>query len=114
MEPNTTSMQEKICLVTGATSGIGLVSARELARMGARVVIVGRNRAKTEAALAQIRAEAGSQEVEALLADLSNQQQVRELVAYGTINDKGEVLLGRNGESEKQAAANETTARDPL
>jgi hypothetical protein len=41
-------------------------------------------------------------------------QQVQELVASGAINDKGEVLLGRNGEFEKQAAAKETTARDPL
>ena len=38
-------MSGKVCLVTGATSGIGLVAARELARQGALVVIVGRNKA---------------------------------------------------------------------
>ena len=39
-------MSEKICLVTGATAGIGRVTALELAHMGANVVIVGRNPAK--------------------------------------------------------------------
>ena len=36
-------MQGKICLVTGATSGIGLVTAQALAQQGATVVLVGRN-----------------------------------------------------------------------
>jgi NAD(P)-dependent dehydrogenase (short-subunit alcohol dehydrogenase family) len=72
-------MAGKVCLVTGATSGIGLVTARELARKGACVVLVGRNPAKCDAALRQIRAETSNQQVEALLADLSVQQQVRDL-----------------------------------
>ena len=79
MEPITTSMQGKVCLVTGATNGIGLVTARELARRGAQVVLVGRNLARCEAAVAQIRERSGNQQVEALLADLASQQQVREL-----------------------------------
>jgi NAD(P)-dependent dehydrogenase (short-subunit alcohol dehydrogenase family) len=73
------SMSGKVCLVTGATSGIGLVTARELARRGARVVLVGRNPVRTEAAVAQIRAEAGGPDVESLLADLSSQEQIRDL-----------------------------------
>jgi len=44
-----TSLQGKICLVTGSTSGIGKVTARELANKGATVVLVSRNRAKGEA-----------------------------------------------------------------
>ena len=36
-------MQGKVCMVTGATSGIGLVTALALAQQGATVVIVGRN-----------------------------------------------------------------------
>jgi NAD(P)-dependent dehydrogenase (short-subunit alcohol dehydrogenase family) len=72
-------MEGKVCLVTGATSGIGLVTALELARQGACVVLVGRSHQKLDAALQQIRAETGSQQVEALLADLSVQQQVRDL-----------------------------------
>src|SRR5258708_3978113 len=77
--PNSSSMSGKVCLVTGATSGIGLVAARELARQGALVVIVGRNKSRTDAALTRIRAESGNQEVTSLLADLSLQGQVREL-----------------------------------
>jgi NAD(P)-dependent dehydrogenase (short-subunit alcohol dehydrogenase family) len=79
MEPAATPLRGKTVLITGATSGIGLVTARELARQGARVVLVGRSRQKCDAALAQIQAQTGSREAEALLADLSAQQQVRDL-----------------------------------
>jgi NAD(P)-dependent dehydrogenase (short-subunit alcohol dehydrogenase family) len=79
MAPNLPTMQGKTCLVTGATSGIGLVTATELARRGARVVLVGRSPAKCEAALARIRAETGGSDVEVLQADLSSQRQVRDL-----------------------------------
>ena len=50
-------MQGKVCLVTGATSGIGQVTATELARRGAHVVIVGRSAQKCEATQQQIRSE---------------------------------------------------------
>jgi len=79
MEPMATSMQGKTCLITGATSGIGLIAARELARQGARVLLVGRDQARTNAVLKQIQADTGNREVEALLADLSSQEQVRGL-----------------------------------
>ena len=52
-------MQGKVCLVTGATSGIGQVTATELARRGAQVVIVGRSALKCAATERQIRAETG-------------------------------------------------------
>ena len=74
MEPAATPLRGKTVLITGATSGIGLVTARELARQGARVVLVGRSREKCDAAIAQIQAQTGSREAEALLADLSVQQ----------------------------------------
>jgi NAD(P)-dependent dehydrogenase (short-subunit alcohol dehydrogenase family) len=93
-----TSMQGKVCLVTGATSGIGLVTARELAWRGARVVLVGRNRTRTDAALAQIRAQTGSSEVEALLADLSAQQQVRDLARqFQELHTRLDVLVNNAG-----------------
>ena len=74
-------MEGKICLVTGGSDGIGYVAARELARKGARVVLVGRNAAKTDDAVRRIITETGNQEVERLLADLSSQQEVRRLAA---------------------------------
>src|SRR5205807_4447530 len=79
VQPISTTMQGKVCLITGATSGIGLVTARELARQGAHVVLVGRNKTKTDAVVAQIQSETGNREVEALLADLSSQEHIHEL-----------------------------------
>jgi NAD(P)-dependent dehydrogenase (short-subunit alcohol dehydrogenase family) len=70
-------MHGKICLVTGATDGVGLVTARVLAERGATVVGVGRDPAKIQATLTQIGKTAGS--VEFLTADLSSQAQVRAL-----------------------------------
>jgi NAD(P)-dependent dehydrogenase (short-subunit alcohol dehydrogenase family) len=72
-------MRGKVCLVTGATSGIGLVAARELARLGAHVVLVGRDPERSAAAIAQIQQQTGSRAVEVLMADLSRQDQVRQL-----------------------------------
>jgi NAD(P)-dependent dehydrogenase (short-subunit alcohol dehydrogenase family) len=71
-------MEGKVCLVTGATSGIGKVCARELAARGARVILVGRNPEKTLAVTQEIQSQTDGQ-VEYLLADLSDQSQVRQL-----------------------------------
>jgi NAD(P)-dependent dehydrogenase (short-subunit alcohol dehydrogenase family) len=79
MTDSTRSMDGKTCLVTGATSGIGEVAALELARKGARVVLVGRSREKAEATADRIRREADNPSVEYLLADLSSQAEVRRL-----------------------------------
>lgn len=72
-------MQGKVCLVTGATAGIGAVTARELARMGATVVGVGRNPVKCASVSESIRIETGNAQVEYFSADLSSQAQVRQL-----------------------------------
>jgi NAD(P)-dependent dehydrogenase (short-subunit alcohol dehydrogenase family) len=74
-----TPLSGKICLVTGATAGIGLVTATALAALGAEVIISGRNRQKTEATLRQIQTQTGNESVHSLLADFSNLRQVREL-----------------------------------
>ena len=75
------SMQGKICLVTGSSSGIGKVTARELARMGATVVMVCRDRAKGEAAQAEIKTTSGNEQVDLLLADLALLADVRRIAA---------------------------------
>jgi len=72
-------MTGKICLVTGSTNGIGKSTAIELARMGATVVIIGRDAQKTSEVVKEIRAASGNPHVDSLLADLSSQQEVRRL-----------------------------------
>ena len=79
MAAPTLSMQGKICLITGATSGIGLVTARALAQQGATVVLVGRNPERTTATVSRIRQETGNPHIECLMADLSAQTQVHQL-----------------------------------
>ena len=75
------TIEGKTCLITGGSDGIGYAAARELARLGARVVIVGRNAAKTDDAVRRITAETGNPAVDRLLADLSSQREVRRLAA---------------------------------
>jgi retinol dehydrogenase-12 len=72
-------MSERVCVVTGATSGIGFVTARELARQGATVVVVGHDPRRTLEATERIRREAGSAQVEGITADLSLQREIRTL-----------------------------------
>ena len=73
------SMSGKICIVTGANSGIGKETALGLAQMGARVITVCRNAEKGKAALEEIRRESGSSQVDLLIADMSSQASVRAL-----------------------------------
>jgi retinol dehydrogenase-12 len=70
-------LQHQIILVTGATSGLGKVTATELAKMGAHVVILARNAEKAEATRSEIIAAAGHSRVDVLLADLADLKQVR-------------------------------------
>jgi short-subunit dehydrogenase len=72
-------MGEKVCLITGATSGIGKATAMGLASMGASVVMVGRDRGRGEAAMADIKEKSGNASVDLMLADLSSQEQIRRL-----------------------------------
>ncbi|HWI52612.1 MAG TPA: SDR family NAD(P)-dependent oxidoreductase, partial [Symbiobacteriaceae bacterium] len=71
----------KICIVTGGTGGIGKATAAALATQGATVAVVGRNRAKAEAAVSDIRRAAGSQAVDLLLCDFGSLASVRGLAA---------------------------------
>jgi NAD(P)-dependent dehydrogenase (short-subunit alcohol dehydrogenase family) len=75
------TLSGKVVLLTGGTSGIGKVAARELARREATVVVVGRDRARCEQTVAELRAETGSECVSFLEGDLSAQAEVRRVAA---------------------------------
>lgn len=69
----------KTVLVTGATSGIGLEASVTLARREARVLMVGRDRARTDAAVAAVVARSGTKDVQSLLCDFSSEAEIRKL-----------------------------------
>ncbi len=71
------SIAGKVCLITGGTGGIGLAAARALAREGAELVLVGRERARGEAAVATIERETDGASVSFMSADLSSQADTR-------------------------------------
>ena len=72
-------LEGRTCLVTGATSGIGQETALGLAREGARVLIVGRDPARAEAARSDISARSGSSRIEVLRADLASLSEIAKL-----------------------------------
>jgi NAD(P)-dependent dehydrogenase (short-subunit alcohol dehydrogenase family) len=74
-------MNDKICLVTGANSGIGKVTAKALAAGGATVIMVCRNRDKGEAARDEIVSKTRNENVDLMIADLSELKQIRRLAA---------------------------------
>ena len=78
----TTSMQGKVCMVTGANSGIGKATALALAQMGATVVMVCRDRARGEEARREITTKSSHNAADLLQADLSSQQSIRQLVEH--------------------------------
>lgn len=78
---DTWDVADKVVLVTGATSGIGLEAARELARRGARVVMAGRDAERIEEARGRVVGRATEARVDTVLADLASQAQVREMAS---------------------------------
>src|SRR5271170_6566407 len=76
-------IEGKVCLITGASSGIGKFTAMGVAKMGARVVMASRDRARGEAARDQIIKSSGakSENVDLIVADLSSLDSVRGLAS---------------------------------
>ncbi len=74
-----TSMQGKVCIVTGANSGIGKATALGLAQMGATVVMVCRNQSKGEEAQNEIKEKSENDAIDLMLADLSSQESIYRL-----------------------------------
>jgi NAD(P)-dependent dehydrogenase (short-subunit alcohol dehydrogenase family) len=104
MNAENTTMDGKICMITGATSGIGYVTAREIARQGATLVIVGRNEQKCVETVNTIKQQTGNEAVEWMLADLSVQQDIHRLADLFTsrysrldvlVNNAGALFMQR-------------------
>jgi NAD(P)-dependent dehydrogenase (short-subunit alcohol dehydrogenase family) len=91
-------MGGKTCVITGATSGIGFMAAVGLAAAGARLVLVGRDRQRGEAALARLKREAPTAKIEIHYADLTRLDEVRRLASMldGTLM-RIDVLLNNAG-----------------
>ena len=87
----------KVCIVTGATSGIGLVTAETLATKGARVILVGRDRARANEALARIKRRVAGAAIESEIADLSRLDEVRSLGARLAALPRIDVLINNAG-----------------
>ena len=97
-------MQGKTVLVTGATNGIGLVTARELARLGAQVTLLSRDPARCAAVAQVIKNETGSP-VEFIAADLSTLSGIMQAAAafkqrhtrlHVLVNNAGALFFRRN------------------
>jgi len=104
-----TSMQGKVCVVTGANSGIGKATAMGLAQMGATVVMVCRDQAKGEEAQNEIKEKSGNDAIDLMLADLTSQASIRQLAeniqqryqqVHVLINNAGGVNLTRRETSD--------------
>lgn len=80
MRPTLLPLEEQVMVITGASSGIGLVTARAAARRGARVVLVARNRHDLDAAVEQIRGE-GGRALQAV-ADVADEQAVEGVASF--------------------------------
>ena len=106
-----TSLNGKNALITGATNGIGLEAAVVLAEAGAKLTIVGRDQARTEAALAEIKSRSGAVSVDFLLCDFSSQESIRKLAAdYRASHTKLELLVNNAGLQDRQLLLDATAS----
>jgi NAD(P)-dependent dehydrogenase (short-subunit alcohol dehydrogenase family) len=77
---NSEIIKGKICMITGANSGIGKATAIGLAKLGAKIVMVCRNKNRGEKALEDIKKECNNGTIDLMIADLSTQKAIHQLV----------------------------------
>jgi len=91
-------MTGKVCIVTGANTGIGKETALELAKLGATVVMVCRDRHRGEEALREIKQKSGNDNVALMLCDLSSQRSIRQFATdFMYKHDRLDVLVNNAG-----------------
>lgn len=92
------TMKGKTVVITGATSGIGLEAAKQLAKLGARLIMVGRDATKGKAALAAVQEGAPQAQVEEILGDLGVHGEVRRIgKEIGAATKRIDVLMNNAG-----------------
>jgi NAD(P)-dependent dehydrogenase (short-subunit alcohol dehydrogenase family) len=91
-------MEGKVCVVTGATGGIGRATARGLAERGATVLLVARDAARGAALREEIARGAGNERVHLFRADLSSREQVRAVAGeIAAAHPRVDVLVNNAG-----------------
>lgn len=90
IENHSRDMTGKVVIITGTTSGTGFVCAREVAKKGARVVLLNRESDRSKDALQQLQAAVPDGQFEAIACDLQSFDSVKN--AIGTIRSKYEVI----------------------
>jgi len=97
-------MKGRICMITGANSGIGRATALGLAEMGATIIMICRDKNRGENAQSEIIEQTGNKSVDLFICDLSSQQSIRDFVSefkqkyqnlHVLINNAGVVLRHR-------------------
>ncbi len=89
---------ERICLITGANSGLGKAAAKELARLGAKLILVCRNHVRGEKALKDIVESSGNKQVHLYIADLSSQNSILDLTEKLKSNyERIDILINNAG-----------------
>jgi NAD(P)-dependent dehydrogenase (short-subunit alcohol dehydrogenase family) len=108
------AIADQTALVTGATDGVGKLVARELARSGARVLLHGRNQAKGDAVLAEIRGAVPNAKLDFVCADLASLLAVRDLAAQvQSKTDRLDLLVNNAGiGSKSRGVSGRETSRD--
>jgi retinol dehydrogenase-14 len=96
--PSPPDLRGRTALITGANAGIGLEASVSIARMGAEVVMVARDRGKGEAALREVQERSGSRNVSLLLCDLGSLASVRALAeAFRSAHPHLHILVNNAG-----------------
>ncbi|MGM0428002.1 MAG: SDR family NAD(P)-dependent oxidoreductase [Thermodesulfobacteriota bacterium] len=106
-------MEEQVILITGATDGIGSITAEKLAQKGASVLVHGRIPEKCESTLRGIRENSGNEKLKTYVADLASLSAVRELAEEVASNHSElHVLINNAGVGPPKPAGENPLSKD--
>ena len=92
------SLKDKICIVTGANSGVGKETVKQLIELDAFVIMVVRNETKGKKALEEIKLSTGKDSLDLMICDFSSQKSIREFAKeFLKKYDKLDILVNNHG-----------------